>query len=124
MRQRSDKYPFRRSSVQRRQRRLHFVSVAHANMPVMPPDWFAELTGFRETSYDATGHELHAGTSPPRNRVGWSTSGWKALAVCLVLRTLWSRISGTKGRGGERCQGDDALRPLAQHPRATEPITT
>ena len=25
----------------------------------MQPDWFAELTGFRETSYDATGHELH-----------------------------------------------------------------
>ena len=75
----------------------------------MQPDWFAELTGFRETSYDATGHELHAGTSPPRNRIGCSTSGWKALPVCLVLRTLWSRISGTKGRGGERRQGDDAL---------------
>ena len=40
---------------------------------------------------------------------------WKALPVCLVLRTLWSRISGTKGRGGERRQGDDALKPLAQH---------
>jgi len=91
------------------------VSVAHAKVFGMQPDWLAELTGFRETSYDATGHELHAGTSPPRNRIGCSTSGWKALPVCLVLRTLWSRISGTKGRGGERRQGDDALKPLAQH---------
>jgi hypothetical protein len=27
-------------------------------MPVMPSDWFAELTGFRETSYDATREQL------------------------------------------------------------------
>ena len=36
-----------------------------------------------------------AGPSPPRNRIGWSTSGWKALAIWRVLRRLWSRISDT-----------------------------
>ncbi len=28
-----------------------------------------------------------------RNRNRWSTSGWKALAICRVLRRLWSKIS-------------------------------
>ena len=39
----------------------------------------------------------------------------EGIAICLVLRMLWSRISGTKGTGGEPCRGDDALRPLAHH---------
>ena len=34
------------------------MSVACANMQAMQQDWFADLTGFRETSYDATREQL------------------------------------------------------------------
>src|ERR1700716_3168630 len=34
------------------------MSVPHANILAMQPDWFAQLTGFRETSYHATRRQL------------------------------------------------------------------
>jgi hypothetical protein len=104
--QRSDKYPFRRSSVQRRQRQQALrVGSFMRTFPACSPIGSPSQRGFgrRATTPQAT------------NFTECSTSGWKALAVCLVLLTLWSRTTGTKGTGGERCRGDDALKPLAQH---------
>jgi hypothetical protein len=58
-------------------------------MLVMQPDWFANLTGFRETSYDATreqlvveGDELVSTVNGKRYGTGpWKCRHWPTCAV-------------------------------------------
>ncbi|BDX32234.1 hypothetical protein TUM20985_27810 [Mycobacterium antarcticum] len=56
-----------------------------------------------------------AGPFPPRNFIGLSTSGWKALAIWRVLRRLWSRINGTRGTGGEPKRSKTRCPLVAEH---------
>ena len=77
-------------------------------MPVMPSDWFAELTGFRETSYDATREQLVVEGDNLVSTVNGKRYGIGSLEVP-SLAALRARVKvPSDGRTTVRCVAGEA----------------
>jgi hypothetical protein len=84
------------------------VSVAHANMLAMQPDWFAQLTGFRETSYDAARRQLVVEGDELVSKVNGKRYGNGTLEVA-TLAELCTRVEvPTDGRTAVQCVDGEA----------------
>jgi nucleotide-binding universal stress UspA family protein len=84
------------------------VSVAHANMLAMQHDWFADLTGFREVSYDATREQLLVDGDELVSKVNGKRHGIGSLEVP-TLAELRSRVEiPTNRRSTVRCVTGEA----------------
>jgi hypothetical protein len=89
-------------------RRHGDVSVAHANMLAMQHDWFADLTGFRETSYDATREQLFVEDDELGSTVNGKRYGIGTLEVP-TLAELRGRVEvPSDGRTTVRCVTGEA----------------
>jgi len=84
------------------------MSVAHANMRATRHDWFADLTGFRETGYDATREQLFVEGDELGSVVNGKWYGIGSLEVP-TLAELRARIEvPSDGRTTVRCVTGEA----------------
>src|SRR5690349_15670027 len=84
------------------------MSVAHANMVGMQSDWFTELTGFRETGYNATRAQLFVEGDELVSTVNGKRYGIGTLEVP-KLADLRARVHvPTDGRTTVRCVTGEA----------------
>src|SRR3954469_7056266 len=83
-------------------------SAARANISVMEADWFADLMGFRETSYDATRDQLAVEGDELVSRVNGKRCGIGKLDVP-TLAELRARVEvSTDRRSSVRCVTGEA----------------
>jgi hypothetical protein len=82
--------------------------VAHANISGMQPDWFSELTGFRETSYDATREQLVVEGDELVSLVNDKRYGIGRLSLpTLAKLRMWVEFPGEAPRSTVRCVTGD-----------------
>src|SRR6201991_1846663 len=94
--------------VHQRSDKTPSVSVAHASMRAMQPDWFAQRTGFREISYEATREQLVVEGDELVSTVNGKRYGIGTLEVP-TLAELRARVDvPTVGRTTVRCVTGEA----------------
>jgi hypothetical protein len=87
----------------------------------MQPDWFAELTGFRETSYDATRRQLVVEGDELVSKVNGKRHGIGTLEVA-TLSEMRTRVEGpTDGRITVHCVAGEA-RAMHADPELEGPL--
>jgi hypothetical protein len=84
------------------------VSVGHANMPVMQPDWFADLTGFREEDYEATRAKLRVEGDELVSSVNGNRYGIGHLLLPPLAKLHWHADLGQAAPTTVRCVTGDA----------------